>query len=77
MLNPSKTVMSEPNVDNIIDESVFVTPSGIVVFDPLLAPSKTFVVGPLRETLTQPDVVPDVTTFLVQPDQIEFESVSL
>ena len=38
--------------DNINEESVFVTPS------------KKIVVGPLKETLTQPDVASDVTTSL-------------
>ena len=40
------------------------------------APSKTVGVGPLKETLTQPDVASDVTTSLAQPDHIKFESES-
>ena len=75
-VKPLKNPNVEPNVDNIIDESVLVTPSRTIVFDPLSAPSKNNVVGPLKETLTQPDVTPNVTTSLVQPDQIESKSTS-
>jgi hypothetical protein len=48
--------------NNINEESVFVTPS------------KTDVVGPIKETLTEPDVASDVTISLAQPDHIKFES---
>jgi hypothetical protein len=70
-VEPLKNPNVEPSVkstgmvsvvaDNINEESVFVTPSKIVV------------VHPLKETLTQPDVASDVTTFLAQPDHIKFE----
>jgi hypothetical protein len=73
-VEPLKNHNVKPNVklsgmvsvvaDNINKESVFVTPSKIVV------------VGPLEETLTQPDVASDVTTSLAQPDHIKFESES-
>jgi len=56
--------LNASDVDIIIDESVLVTPSGTVVFDPLSAPFKAVVVGSLNETLTQHDVAPDVTTYL-------------
>jgi hypothetical protein len=73
-VEPLKNPNVEPNVksssmvsvvaDNIYEESVFVTLS------------KTVVVGPLKETLTQPDAASDVTTSLAQPDHIKFESES-
>jgi hypothetical protein len=59
------------DVDNIIEESVLVTPSGTVVFDPLSTPSKTVVVGPLKETLIQTDADSNVTTSLAQTNHIE------
>jgi len=73
-VEPLKSPDVEPNVrssdmvsivaDNINQESFFVNLS------------KTVVVGPLKETLTQPDVASDVTTSLTQPDHIKFESDS-
>jgi len=63
-LNVKSSGMVFVVADNINEESVFVTPS------------KTAVVGPLKETLTQPDVASGVTTSLAQPDHIKFESES-
>jgi len=72
----SQSSLNVAGVDNIIDESVLVTPSGTDIFYPLSALSKTVGVGPLKETLTQTYVAPNVTTSLVQPVHIESESAS-
>jgi hypothetical protein len=75
-VEPLKNPNVKPAIDNIIDESILMTPSRTVVFDPLHVPSKVVVIGSLKETLIQHDVASDVTTSSTQPDHIESESAS-
>ena len=80
-VEPLKIPNDEENVKSYGKGSV-VAAKGVVVtpfetiFDPLSVTSKTVVVGPLKETLSKPDVVSDVTTSSTQPDQIVSESES-
>ena len=70
-VEPFKIPIDEENVKSygkgsvVANKGVVVAPSG-TIFDPLFVPSKTVVVGPLKETLSQPDVASDATTSLAQ-----------